>query len=165
MEKLRQTRNIIGALGGATEKQTKASSNKKLMAGARITLFGHAKHREFLCRSTEFIDVPDTYSSSIVFGKVKFRLEVTFATNHDCLLGLRMFDPANPQIASTWYIELKGGHAPNTWWNYQVSDSILLTGDPWPRQSTLQMKSLDGSEAILGSVVIVVEEFTALKDK
>jgi hypothetical protein len=134
----------------------------KYISGARVPLFGHAKHSAFTCTSTDFIDVPDTYSAAYSpNGTGIFRLEVTFATKHDKAIALRMFDPANPTYPPTWEFTFTGGHAPNSWWNFQITDSFQpSTDDPWPRQQTLQMKSVDGSEAILGSVVIVVEKFT-----
>lgn len=136
------------------------SGFSKYKIGARIPIFGHAAHSPFACNSTEFIEVPNTYSSSVSSINGKFRLEVVFATNHDQSIAIRMFDPANPALPPTWSFEFKGGHAPNSWWNFQVTDTFDMSFDPWPRQSTLQMKSVEGSQSILGSVVIVVEELS-----
>jgi len=133
----------------------------KLIKGARIPIFGHAKHTVFECNSSAYIDVPDTYSAAFnEEGRGSYRIEVVWATDHNRSIALRMFDPANPQSPPNWEFEFKGGDAPNTWWNFATTNVFGPGDDPWPRQNTLQMKTLDGSQAFLGSVVIVVEDFT-----
>jgi len=133
----------------------------KYVAGARIPIFGHAAHSSFQCDSREFVNVPGTFSSETSNGQGRYRLEVAFATNHDKGFSLRMFDPANPSLDPQWSFDFWGGHASNIWWNFQTTPTfnVRFKSDPWPRQSTLQARSIDGSTFFLGSVVLVVESF------
>lgn len=127
----------------------------KYVSGARVPVFGHSAHSALKCTSTTYLDVPGTYSSSYSPQKCRCRLEVTFASHHDKAFSLRMFDPANPTHGHRWEFEFIGGHASNSWWNFQVTDEFTAEfGEPWPRQNTLQIKSKDGSEIILGNVTL-----------
>jgi hypothetical protein len=152
---------VVGALDPAygSGPSTFAVGFSKYVVGARVPIFGHAAHDPFGFSSTEYVDVPNTYSSSYLDFTGRCRLEVVFATNHDQSIEIRMFDPANPSFPPVWLFEFKGGHAPNSWWNFQVTDGFSLSWrDPWPRQNTLQVRSPGGSPAILGGVVLVVED-------
>lgn len=152
---------VVGALDPAcgSGPSTFGVGFSKYVVGARVPIFGHAAHDPFAFASTEFVDVPNTYSSSFSSLRGRCRLEVVFATNHDQSIEIRMFDPANPSFPPVWLFELKGGHAPNSWWNFQVTDGFSLSWqDPWPRQNTLQVRSPGGTPAILGGVVLVVED-------
>lgn len=151
---------VIGATDPAAIALARGVS--KYAPGVRVPLFGHAGHTAFRCQSTTYVDVPGTYSSSWGPQRCKCRLEVMFAAPHDKALRLRMFDPANPGSGHRWELEFVGGHAPNTWWNFQVTDVFQAElGEPWPRQNTLQIRSNDGSEVILASVAILVTDLIA----
>tara|TARA_R110002096_G_C14369376_1_gene704723 strand:- start:35 stop:544 length:510 start_codon:yes stop_codon:yes gene_type:complete len=153
---------VVNSLAGTTDF---SSRGVKYLSGARLPIFGHAGHSLFRTNSTSFIDVPGTYGTTYFLGQGRYRLEVAFATDHDGEISLRMFDPANPTQPAEWEFNFIGGHAPDSWWSFQTTEAFSLTRgrDPWPRQSTLQARSIDGSSFNLGSVTLVVEDFAPQK--
>jgi len=130
----------------------------------RIQVFGHAAHSLFHCSSTTYTGVPSTYSATLFQNLVpplpvgmerKYRVEVSFATNHDEMIYLRVHDPANN--ITDWEIDLQGGHAPNAWWSWGTESISPGSNGPWNRQHHLEMKCSD-ADAYLGSVWIVIED-------
>jgi hypothetical protein len=146
--------NIVGLSEGTSPEDSSVSSTKWAV-GVRIPIFGHAGHTTFMTSSTEYVDVPSTYSAVAASIRGTYRVEVVFAANHDRQMALRMFDPANPDHRPNWEFIFQAGHAPIDWWTFDTrnfSSSI----DPWQRQNTLQIRSLDGSLVNLASVHLVM---------
>jgi hypothetical protein len=132
---------------------TTATGARKYVPGGRVVIFGHAAHDAFKTSSNSYVDVPGTFESRWDAGKCTCRLEVAFAVQHDCKIGLRMCDPWNNQVQ--WEVELQGGHASNDWWSHLTTEVYSPQfGEPWPRQHCLQIRSIDGKETLLGSVIL-----------
>jgi hypothetical protein len=136
------------------------------MNSYRVQVFGHAAHNLFHCTSTSYVGIPGTYSGVLVQDvfpapvsgtERRYRVEVSFTTNHDEEISLRVHDPANNR--SEWELVLQGGHSPNTWWRWSTQVITPSLNGPWYRQYQLEMKCSD-ADAYLGSLWIVVEDVT-----
>jgi hypothetical protein len=130
----------------------------------RVQVFGHAAHSTFHCSKTTYTAVPSTLSAQnpdqmfpdpLPGTERRYKIEVSFAVNHDQSISLRMQDSANP--ITDWEATFIGGHAPNAWWSWSTQRISPGLNGPWNRQHQLEMKCSD-ADAYLGGVWIVIED-------
>lgn len=127
----------------------------KYMTGSRIPVFGHAAHSVFQFSSVTYVDVPDTFSATTYLTNNAVYLEAMFAGDHDKVMQMRCWDPANPSLPPQWEVTLTAGHAFQNWWTFEtVKIEKSHSSDPWQRQCLLQVRSVNGSPMRLGSAVL-----------
>lgn len=157
--------NIMGPQGAeGPQGPPGAAPSGTLMNVYRAQIFGHAFHDSFYSTHTSYVEVPGTLSAQGGPSRFpepapgtqrRYRIEVSFAVNHDQTIYLRVRDPRND--ITRWEASFQGGHAPNSWWSWGTS-TITPWWLPWPRQHRLEMKCSDTSGAYLGSVWLVAED-------
>ena len=134
-----------------------------LIGSYRIELFGHSAHSAFTCNSTEYEAVPGTFDAHwtlpvppVPAGAQRyFRIETSFAVNHDRIIWLRMRDPANN--LTNWEYPSRADTLPTV----GGVGELTVRFKHWnrgPPANQLEIKASDTSGAILGSVWLVVED-------
>lgn len=142
-----------------------SSIKGQLAASYRIQMFGHAAHTIFETTSQEYVVIPGTECAGISLPSVAeganryFRIELSFAGNHDDLVWLRSFDSANS--ITDWELKFKAGHYPIKGWSWGTTPRIKFFTTPhlpWQRQHHLELKTDDSRGVKLGGAWVVVED-------
>jgi hypothetical protein len=160
-----------GCLDVATQTELDAvdthSHSGEVVNSYRIQVYGHAGHDPFSINSTDYVQVPGTFAAmnlpfpAAAAGTTRYwRVEASFAVNHDRVITLRLHDPANSD--TMWEHSFTGGHASNAWWSWGTTAQFFIAfpdvQQGWKRQFGLEMKSSDTDTAYLGSVWVIAED-------